>query len=211
MSNLLFSKHSLPGETRGLVVLYCDWIKISCAISEAWQSGPDHTCWCFLFYTFNPLQRKPSLHWFHWKIKKSFWTCVHNQPDARSNSSLVIGGNDSILHWRVCLMRWQFEANHFQNGVFRGLNNVLPGRWNQPLSLPHCCEWCVTEAKPRVHAKMHLTTAALIGLQPEDLKFASGSCGTKTTSGDCRGWDIYTAGCALRPEPTHTAAGESIQ
>lgn len=33
MSNLLFSKHSLPGGARGLVVFYCDLIKISCGIS----------------------------------------------------------------------------------------------------------------------------------------------------------------------------------
>lgn len=51
-------------------------------------------------------------------------------------------------------------------------------------------EWCVTEAKPRVHAKIHLTTTALIGLQLEDHKFASGSCRTKTTCSDCWVLDI---------------------
>lgn len=142
-------------------------------------------------------------------LKKPLWTPVHNQHDAHSNSTLVIVGNDSI-HWCVCPRRWQFEANHFQTGVCGGLNNVLPGHWKHLLSLhPLCYEWCVTEAKACVHARIHLTTATLIGLQPEDHKFASGSCGTKTTRGDCRGLDIQQAALS-GPEPTRTAAGESI-
>lgn len=35
MSNLLISKNSLEGGTRGLVVSYCDIIKISGGVSEA--------------------------------------------------------------------------------------------------------------------------------------------------------------------------------
>lgn len=70
-----------------------------------------------------------------------------------------------------------------------------------PLTSPLCCEWCATEAKPRFHAKIHLTTATLTGLQPEDHNFASGSCGTKTTRGDCRGLDIQQAALSGQNRP----------
>lgn len=171
-------------------------MKLSRGISEVWQ--PDRsTCWSFLCYTFNLLLRKPSLHWFPEQKKKNLsglvftinTMLVQTQPwwlweMIQSCIAVFVWGDDS-------LRQTVFKMESSEDWTMSSPDTETTLSPSARLSL--FCEWCATEAKPRVRAKIYLTTTSLIGLQPEDHNFASGSCGTKTTHGDCRGLDIQQA------------------